>query len=38
MAKTAAITGAAIARTDITPAPAVSVVPTTELPKPPVVQ
>ena len=37
IAKIAAITGAAIARTDIRPAPAVSVVPTTEFPSPPVV-
>lgn len=37
IAHIAAITGAAIARIDITPAPAVSVVPTTEFPRPPVV-
>ena len=37
MASTAAMTGAAIAKIDISPAPAVSVVPTTEFPNPPVV-
>ena len=36
-ANIAAIKGAAIAKTDIIPAPAVSVVPTTEFPNPPVV-
>ena len=37
MANIAAITGAAIANTAMIPAPAVSVVPTTEFPNPPVV-
>lgn len=37
MAKTAAMNGAKIAKIDMIPAPAVSVVPTTEFPNPPVV-